>query len=45
MKKLKIILMGIMVVGILTLGLNPQGTENSTLEKYSVYRMADGNTG
>ncbi|TKI36708.1 Phr family secreted Rap phosphatase inhibitor [Bacillus mycoides] len=45
MKKLKIILMSIMAVGILTLGLNSQSTENSTLEKYSVYLMADGNTG
>ncbi|EOP60449.1 hypothetical protein IKQ_05948 [Bacillus cereus VDM053] len=45
MKKLKIILMSIMVVGILTTGLDSQSTENSILEKYSVYLMADGNTG
>ncbi|MBY0596953.1 MULTISPECIES: Phr family secreted Rap phosphatase inhibitor [Bacillus] len=45
MKKMKIILMSIMVVGILTLGLNSQSTENLALEKYSVYLMADGNTG
>ncbi|TKH22201.1 Phr family secreted Rap phosphatase inhibitor [Bacillus wiedmannii] len=45
MRKMKVVLMSIMAVGIMTLGLNSQSTENPNLNKYSVYMMADGNTG
>ncbi|HDW3058639.1 TPA: Phr family secreted Rap phosphatase inhibitor [Bacillus cereus] len=45
MKKMKVLLMSIMAVGIMTVGLNTQSTENANVNKYSVYMMADGNTG
>ncbi|MEK7014053.1 Phr family secreted Rap phosphatase inhibitor [Bacillus sp. FSL M7-1020] len=45
MRKMKIVLMSIMAVGIMTLGFNSPSTENPNAHKYSVYMMADGNTG
>ncbi|MED1305450.1 Phr family secreted Rap phosphatase inhibitor [Bacillus pacificus] len=45
MRKMKIILMSIMAVGIMTIGLNTSSKENPNIHKYSVYMMADGNTG
>ncbi|EOO24041.1 hypothetical protein IIU_06886 [Bacillus cereus VD133] len=45
MRKMKIVLMSIMAVGTMTLGLNTPSTENPNIHKYSVYMMADGNTG
>lgn len=45
MRKMKIILMSIIAVGIMTIGLNTPSKENPNIHKYSVYMMADGNTG
>ncbi|WP_420975003.1 Phr family secreted Rap phosphatase inhibitor [Bacillus thuringiensis] len=45
MKKMKIILMGIMTMGIMALGLHSPMIENSQQAKYTTVSYADGNTG
>ncbi|MES9670586.1 MULTISPECIES: hypothetical protein [Bacillus] len=45
MKKMKVILIGVMAMGIMTLGLHSPVTENTQQVNYTTVSYADGNTG